>query len=381
MELAAYSESFLGLLADPVFCRTLVTRLPWDAARILGAFSKEKPSQQVGRAFVHQIARHTLIAAETMGAKEDDWRGFTDAPALSLAAFGDTYLNRHYVPWEAMAAPNLDTVDISMMERIARAAHVTINEYLRGRFSYQSYNIARLQEFYDVLSRRIYLMKKADVDVLQFSNILGGSVKYIIEATRDHCRKATTEERRALYSRDDLSSDLSALESITELVLSVLENTAFEFSGFDDKLWNMTRDIWDSVLPRFGMEAPGMDPLQRGFVLKLIEKTRENMEGWYSPLSRQALAFIGPYAKVEPTERTAFEICRDLFYQEYRAYPEFYEKDPDRAKTFLPNNVSYEPDCASLVHRYSFGGEDRTQLTSLDIPAVSLDFETLLRSP
>jgi hypothetical protein len=377
-DIAAYSQSFLGLLADPVFCRTLVSRLPWDAARILSAFSHENPSGQVGRAFVHQLTRYTLIAAETMGSKEDEWLGFSDAPALSHAAFGNTYLNRYYLPWDGLTAADLNAADVPMLERIARAAQLTIDEYVAAGFSYHSYNIAKLQESYEVLSQHIYQMKKSGADISQFSSILGRSVKYIVETTRNYCRTAPAAERQRLYAQADAPSDLSVLDSIAEMLISVLENTSHEFSGFDDKLGNMAREIWDSVLPRFGAQAPGMDALQQRFVLRLIEKTRENMEGWYSPLSRQALAVIGPYAaKAESSERTAFKICRDLFYQEIREYPAFYERDPEHAKAFLPDNVRYEPETATLIHRYSFGGEDRTALPSLEIAPISLTAEAV----
>ena len=264
-DIAADSESFLRLLADPVFCRTLVSRLPWDAARILRAFSDEKPIEQVGLALVHQLTRLTLIAAETVGAKEDEWLSFSDAPALSKAAFGDTYLNRHYLPWEGLSAADLNAADLAMLQRISHAAELTIDEYVAGRFSYKSFNIARLQESYEVLSRRIYVMKKAGEDVSQFANVLAHSVKYIVEATRRHCRSATPEERENLYAQPDGSSDLSVLDSIAEMVISVLENTSYEFSGFDDPFWNIAREIWDSMLPRFGAEPAGMDPLQQRF--------------------------------------------------------------------------------------------------------------------
>jgi hypothetical protein len=89
-EISAYSESFLRLLADPVFCRTLVVRLPWDAARLLGAFSEEQPKTQVGRVFVHQIIRGWLLSTETTGVGDIDWKTFSDAPDLAEAAFGDT---------------------------------------------------------------------------------------------------------------------------------------------------------------------------------------------------------------------------------------------------------------------------------------------------
>jgi len=176
----------------------------------------------------------------------------------------------------------------------------------------------------------------------------------------------------------DTVSGFSTLDSIAEMVISVLENAAYEFGGFEDKLWPMAREIWDSVLPRFGIQDAGMDALQQRVTLKLIEKTKENMEGWYSPLPRLALAIIGPYAaKGETSERTAFKICRDLFYRELIAFPAFYAKDPDRAKTFLPDNVRYDPATTDLIHRYSFGQEDRTDLSALDIPAEALAAESL----
>jgi hypothetical protein len=119
-----------------------------------------------------------------------------------------------------------------------------------------------------------------------------------------------------------------------------------------------------------------MDPLQQRVVLKLVEKVRESLEGYYSPLSRQALAVIGPYAgKGEAKGRTAFKICRDLLYREMRAFPALHASDPAREVSFLPTNVRYDPETTELVHRYSFGDEDRTNLTTLYVPELSLDAE------
>jgi hypothetical protein len=377
-ETSAYSESFLRLLADPVFCKTLVVRLPWDAARLLRAFSEEQPKTQVGRIFVHQITRGWLLSAEATGVGDIDWRTFSDAPELADAAFGDTYLNRHYLPWESLSAQDFTRIDVGVMERIERAAKLTIDDHVRDRFSYQSYNTARLQENFEILSRQIFLLKKAEPDITPCANILGRSVKYIVESTRRYCRSAEGADGKALFASGDTVSGFSALDSIAELVLSVLENTAHEFGGFEDKFWPMAREIWDATLPRFGAQPETMDALQQRVTLKLIEKTRETMEGWYSPLPRLALAIIGPHAaKGETGERTAFKICRDMFYRELKAYPAFYESDPERAKTFLPNNVRYNPATSELIHRYSFGQEDQTNLNALDIPLEPLAAEAM----
>ena len=167
------------------------------------------------------------------------------------------------------------------MGRIHRAAQITIDDHVADRFSFQSYNIARLQENFEALSRRIYLLKKAESDIAPCANSLGRSVKYIVEATRKYCHSVAGVDGKALYAAADTVSGFSTLDSIAEMVISVLENTAYEFGGFDDKFWPMARAIWDSVLPRFGAQGAGMDALQQRVTLKLIEKTKENMEGWY----------------------------------------------------------------------------------------------------
>ena len=227
-------------------------------------------------------------------------------------------------PGRALSASDLIKIDTGLMERIERAAKLTIDDHIRDRFSYQSYNTARLQENFEILSRQIFLLKKTEPDITPSANILGRSVKQIVEATRAYCRSAKGTDSKALFASGDTVSGFSALDSIAELVISVLENTAHEFGGFEDKFWPMAREIWDATLPRFGAQPEGMDALQQRVTLKLIEKTRESMEGWYSPLPRLALALIGPYApKGETAERSAFKICRDMFYRELKAYPAF----------------------------------------------------------
>ena len=377
-ECASHSESFLRVLSDPEFCRALVERLPWDGARILRAFSKSNPAAPVGRAFVREIARNSLLIGEAGSAKAVDWHSFTDAPELANAAFGDAFLNRHYEPWESLVGTDFGSIDAEFMDRFRRAAQLTIDEHVKSGFSYQSYNIAGMQENFEILSRRIAALKREEEDISSIAGMLGRTVKYVVGATCEYFKTLPRESMRSFYVDLDAGRDATSLNSLSELVISVLENASHEFSGFDDKFWPMARDIWDSILPQFGDQPRGMDPLQQRVVMKLIEKTNETYEGWHSPLPRQALAIIGPRAaKGETKQRTAFKMCRDLFYRELMELPAFYARDPERAKTFLSDNVRYEPEVKELVHRYSFGGEDRTNLASLQIPDVSLSVDAL----
>lgn len=72
---AAYAVSFLNILSDPPFCRTLVSLSPWAAAHILGAFDEKKPEHTVGRSFVHQIVHSAIVLPESMIAREVGYRG------------------------------------------------------------------------------------------------------------------------------------------------------------------------------------------------------------------------------------------------------------------------------------------------------------------
>ncbi|MEE8439793.1 MAG: hypothetical protein V3S07_09400, partial [Micropepsaceae bacterium] len=119
-EYAAHSESFLRVLSDPEFCRALVERLPWDGARILRAFSKSNPAAPVGKAFVREIARNSLLIGEAGSAKAVDWHSFTDAPELANAAFGDAFLNRHYEPWKSLVGTDFGNIDAEFMDRFRR---------------------------------------------------------------------------------------------------------------------------------------------------------------------------------------------------------------------------------------------------------------------
>jgi hypothetical protein len=368
---ARTSASFLNILSEPVFCRTLVARLPNDAARILGAFAQERPSQPVGRSFVLQITRQVLLACDI---GDSERHGFADGPSLPQVAFGDRYLNRHYVPWEAVDAADFDDVDGAKMDRVLAAAKLTVDEQMASGLDAPPENIVRLQESFEVLSRRIAQLRRSGTDATPLANTLGQAVKYVVEAARTASLTGAAEDAAGLYADTEMVRDFTVLDAIAELLISVLENTSYEFAGYDDKYWAMARQVWDAILPRFGTQQAGMDPLQQRFALKLSEKLRESLEGgWYSPISRQALAIIGPYAaRGESKERTAFKICRDAVYRELRAFPAFYEKDPEHAKSFLPDNVRYEAGTAELIHRFSFGGEDRTRLDALEIAPVSL---------
>jgi hypothetical protein len=225
-EYASHSESFLRVLSDPEFCRALVERLPWDGARILRAFAEARPKAPVGKAFVREIARNSLLIGEAGSAKAVDWHSFTDAPELANAAFGDPFLNRHYEPWESLVGTDFGNINAEFMDRFRRAAQLTIDEHVKSEFSYQSYNIAGMQENFEILSRRVATLKRADEDISSIAGMLGRTVKYVIGATHGYFEALPIESRKSFYvDLDARSTEWSGRDAAARCALPVRDRS------------------------------------------------------------------------------------------------------------------------------------------------------------
>jgi len=134
----------------------------------------------------------------------------------------------------------------------------------------------------------------------------------------------------------------------------------------------------DSVAAPLRIQDAGMDALQQRVTLKLVEKQRKH-GGLVFAAAALSTRNHRPYAsKGETAERTAFKICRDLFYRELKAFPAFYAKDPERAKTFLPNNVRYDAAYFGIGPSLQlWRGRDRTNLNALEIADEPLAAESM----
>ncbi len=108
-----------------------------------------------------------------------------------------------------------------------------------------------------------------------------------------------------------------------------------------------------------------MNPLQQQLAVQLLEKLRQNMEGWYPAISRVLLAVIGPYeGKPEIRTRTVFVIIRDAVYKELQKLQVLHTSKPEKVSDFLPPNITYDAASNMLTHTYRGGQTIATQLST-----------------
>ena len=73
-------------------------------------------------------------------------------PPLAKAAFGDTYLNARYQPWEGPDTPDFDELSPDKVERVSTRPKLTIDEHMRAASRPPSENIVRMQEMLETIA-------------------------------------------------------------------------------------------------------------------------------------------------------------------------------------------------------------------------------------
>ena len=131
--------------------------------------------------------------------------------------------------------------------------------------------------------------------------------------------------------------------------------------------------VFSRIYPSRGNQPVGMNPLQQQLAVQLLDKLRDNMQGWYPAISRILLAVIGPYAgHPQIAKRTAHVILKDAVYKELQKLPTLHANHPEKIADFLPSSVTYDPTADTLTHAFRFGESAITKLSTLDIPDIDL---------
>jgi hypothetical protein len=135
----------------------------------------------------------------------------------------------------------------------------------------------------------------------------------------------------------------------------------------------LAQETLTECYPRFGEEPDGVTPFQQRLAIKLMKKVEENMEGWYPALTRVLLATVGPYQQnaLQPNP-TAFNLLRNAFYSKLSRLPELATMKPDKLQDYMPENLAFDRESATLTHTYRFGSQ---AITALPVPeAGAVDF-------
>jgi hypothetical protein len=176
-----------------------------------------------------------------------------------------------------------------------------------------------------------------------------------------------------LYVEDPKAYRSDVLETLVEIVYEALTAVSNRFKGADDAFWTMVIDVSHHAYLPFGSQSDGMTPFQQRLALKLIEKLKDNMSGYYPAICRVLLSWVGPYErKATQPNRTAYNILRDAVYFELQRLPELAAENPDKVRDFLPDNVTYDIGTTELVYNYKGGEPAITRLSTLNVTAVDL---------
>jgi hypothetical protein len=188
------------------------------------------------------------------------------------------------------------------------------------------------------------------------------------------------DQYQALYVDDPKAYRSDVLETLVETVYEALAAVSNRFTGVDDAFWMTVIDVnLDGFRPH-GAEPDGMTPFQQRLALKLVDKLRDNMKGYYPAICRVLLAWVGPYVHQAPQANwTAFNILKDAVYFELQQFPQLAATKPDKIRNYLPDNVTYDVATTDLIQTYRDGKQAVTRLSMLNLSPVDLVAKNIRR--
>jgi hypothetical protein len=191
---------------------------------------------------------------------------------------------------------------------------------------------------------------------------------------------ASAEEYDWLYVDDTTQSRHDVLETLVEIVYEALNGISNKFAGFNDPFWMLAIGVIHDIFHSVGKEPDGITPFQQRLILKIIGKLKDNMNGFYPAILRVLLAAVGPYEHQAPQPNaTAFNILKDAMYIVLRRLPKLADKKPRKLSDYFPPTVSYNVETKRITHTYRSGSAVVTDVSKLEIPALSLVKKSLRR--
>jgi len=182
------------------------------------------------------------------------------------------------------------------------------------------------------------------------------------------------------YQKEAKEHPYDLLEEFVDMVFEAMCAMAYRFQGFDDTFWMAAHEAVDDAFPSIGEECDGLNPFQQRLLVKIVDKLRDNMRGFYPALVRLLLPVVGPYERnAKQPNPTAANILRDALYTELKSLAQLHAKKPEKIPDYMPANVSYDAVANTLTHTYRGGTQAVTDLNSLQLLAIDL-FDPAIRS-
>jgi hypothetical protein len=368
---AAYAASFLRIIADPSFCETLVKRLPWRVVFMLREISQHFLFADSATQFIRELSRQAILRDDSMMEREIGYHGFGAAPLLSDAMFSDLFVLERYNPFDF--ATHREVVTPQLLKRFNSAAERCYTVLIESGHIYYCQATFRIQSFYRGVFFKAWELQKSKQGDTFLTLEMGYSVDLAIKMADKLQASLEMTRYQKLYVDDPKAHRSDVLETLVEIVYEALCAVSNQFKGFDDAFWIMVIEVAHKAFPPFGSQPVGMTPFQQRLALKLIEKLKDNMKGYYPAICRILLAWVGPYAhQVAQPNRTAFNILKDAVYFELQSLPQLAAKKPEKIRHYLPDNVKYDSVTTDLVHTYRSGTPAVTRISALKLSPTSL---------
>jgi hypothetical protein len=374
LEHASYARSFLLIIADPEFCRTLVTGAPWLVARMLKGIVEDKLSSLCLEQFVRELARQAILCEESIMTREVGYYGFGKAPMLSESLFSQYFIIQNFDPLNSFGFYTRDTLTPGILNRFNSAAKRALTAIIETNSIWESRTAHSIEQFYHTASMHAGLAKeKHTLDQFPLFELHEG-VSLAIEMSNNLLSSTKPDHVKTLYINNINEHKYDVLESLVKIVFDFFAHIANDFKGLDSDFWVTVIDAFMKVYPPHGAEPDGMTPFQQRLAVKLVAKLEDNMNGFYPAISRILLACVGPYQqKAMQKNRTAFMILKDAMYLELLKFPTLVENNGnEKAQQYLPDNVTYNSSNNELIHTYLGGQQAVTRLTTLNLDPISL---------
>lgn len=375
-----YASAFLRVLSDPAFCRVLVRDTPWNTAVILQEIAKYPAECQSVNDFVREIARQAVLMDDSMFAREIEYKGFRATSVISDALFGNHLLARFYTPLEGLWFGDTMDLEVGQVKRTSRALLLTVKSSLSAGAHWQQHGLRRASDLVSSVARDICQSVRDDRGDYHLIHALEFDLFQVVGETRKHLGKLDDKAYAYLFfkpkddTEKDMVRDFTLLDEVAEIVVEYAFSFCNDFEGGEDPFWHTAISFDRHVFGRCRGNAVGFDPLQQRVALKMLRKVDENLEGYYPAISRMFLSTIGFYEPpTEENKNQPWELFVHAFFYRFQEFPKFYETDRDKAETFLPSDVRYDPVRRSIIKTYADGEERETVLSDLCLPGISVD--------
>lgn len=371
LERASYAGTLLAIIADPPFCAALVHKCPWLTASMLRDISEKHLHADQAERFIQEIARQAIINEESLMAREVDYSGFGSVPLLSESLFGNWFILTRYNPLQQLQFDDLKEPSEGYIVRLNGASKMILETAIEAQDYWPQGYMHGVEKVYENLFHQLSFKRYEGLSIT-FQIKLHRGVADLYKLTTSGLKSLEQNGRSSLFIRGECVHNYHLVHSVASIVYESLASIANSFSGYDDKNWHYAISTFNDIYPSHS-HLPGMDPLQQQLAVQLIDKLKNNMEGYYPAISRLILAVVGPYDDhTQGMTRTARRIFKDAVYKTFQKLPELHARKPEKISDFLPANVTYDSATNTLHHIFSDGNTRTTNLSTLVIPEINL---------